>query len=205
MGQLPQRRLDASELGIAAERDRDRFDGTILGAGLADDSSERIGELGRGLEAVLGLALQGLRGDALEGDLSVLKTLAREFDGDLSFDPYTTISGVERSWIFVRGDDLSLRVIAELDGSGGRAELLFDDRQLRDPQSIDVFTGARQPVVAGLRTLDGLLVRIDDPGSIALLSVERVTVEELGGQEERLEIAGGRQMPVEEILRRLQA
>jgi hypothetical protein len=165
----------------------------------------------RALAAAANAASQGAAVTLFEAeglgqvDLAVLKTLAREFDGDLSYDPYTTISGAERSWIFVRGDDLSLRVIAELDGSGERAELLFDDRQLRDPQSIDTNTGARQPVVAGLRTLDGLLVRIDDPGSIALLSVERVTVEELGGQEERLEIAGGRQMPVEEILRRLQA
>ena len=58
------------------------------------------------------------------------------------------------------------------------------------------------------RSAQGLYVPIERPNKVNLIKVERMSAAELeGGQglEERVEIAGERQMPVEEILRRLQA
>ncbi len=46
---------------------------------------------------------------------------------------------------------------------------------------------------------------IDEPSGVALLSLDRPTAAELEGYDEVIDVAGERQMPVEEILRRLQA
>jgi hypothetical protein len=49
---------------------------------------------------------------------------------------------------------------------------------------------------------------VTEPGPVTVLRLGRAGVEELGevaGVEERLEVASERQIPVEEVLRRLQA
>jgi hypothetical protein len=139
-----------------------------------------------------------------DADLAPLKLLAREFQGDLSLDPTTRPQGSDRAWTFVRGEDLSLRVVAEAT-PGQRLSLIFDDPQLKSPASIDLADGSDSPVYGQFRTRSGLGVPIDDPGAVVLLRVERMTAAELEGLEERVEVEDQRQMPVEEILRRLQA
>ncbi len=137
--------------------------------------------------------------------LAPLKLLAREFQGDLSHDPATVPAGAARAWTFVRGEDLALRVIAETPAGSDQLQLFFDDPQLRTPSNIDLATGDAGSVFGQRRTSRGLVLPIDDPGPVVLLSLERMTAAELEGLEERVEVADQRQMPVEEILRRLQA
>jgi hypothetical protein len=137
--------------------------------------------------------------------LAPLKTLAREFKGDLSYDPYTAIGGVERAWAFVRGEDLSLRVIAETPAGAADVRLELPDPLLRDPQRVDLLTGTAQSVPGAAPSDRALTVPVAAPGPVTVLRVARASVTEIGGEEERLDVADERSMPVEEILRRLQA
>ncbi len=138
-----------------------------------------------------------------------LVVLGREFTGDLSYDPTSSPAG---GWAFVRGEDLGLRVIAAVPrGAGGEPldELVLDfpDPQLRDPVRVTP-DGAAVPLAGTRRTAAGLRVRMADPGPVAVLRLERMGVEELGqvaGVAERVEVESEREVPVEEILRRLQA
>ena len=134
-----------------------------------------------------------------------LKLLAREFEGDLSFDPYTQAKGPKNAWTFVRGEDLGLRIIAETPEPVDELELYFEDRQLRSPANIDLTNGEDSPVFGQRRTEKGIVVPIQQPGPVVLVRLERMTAAELEGVEERVDIRDERQMPVEEILRRLQA
>jgi len=145
--------------------------------------------------------------DPAGADLAPLKLLAREFQGDLSYDPYTVPTGAEHAWTFVRGEDLSLRVIAESEPGTEPAQLqlYFDDPLLRSPQRIDLATGEGSSVFGQRRTESGLVVPVEEPGASVLLRLERMTAAELEGIEEEVEVADERQIPVEEILRRLQA
>ncbi len=148
--------------------------------------------------------------------LAPLVLLAREHAGDLAFDPYSSPQG-GGAWSFVRGSDLGLRVIAlapeapadePADAPTGELVVTFPDPQLRNPRRVLVATGDAIPLAGTRRTADGLEVRIADPGDAVLLRLERVGVEELGeggGLAEEVTVASERQMPVEEILRRLQA
>lgn len=137
-------------------------------------------------------------------DLFPLKLLAREFQGDMSFDPATVPTGAGAAWTFVRGEDLGLRVIAETT-PGEQAMLFFADPHLRSPTLIDPATGEESTPFGQQRTQSGLLVPVDEPGAAVLLRLERMTAAELAGLEERVTVETERQMPVEEILRRLQA
>lgn len=137
--------------------------------------------------------------------LAPLKLLAREFEGDLSFDPYTQAKGPQNAWTFVRGSDLGLRVIAETPEAVDELELYFEDRQLRSPANVDLTTGDDSPVFGQRRTEKGIAVPIQEPGPVVLVRLERMSAAELEGVEERVDIQDQRQMPVEEILRRLQA
>ena len=56
--------------------------------------------------------------------LEPLLTLAREFHGDLSYDPYTKLEGAEAAWAFVRGEDLGLRIVAASRPPGFAADAL---------------------------------------------------------------------------------
>lgn len=140
-------------------------------------------------------------------ELVPLKVLAREFLGDLSLDPYTVPSGPQNAWTFVRGEDLSLRVITENPEATSQAQIFFKDgQQLRSPKSFDLATGEENTIYNQNRTGSGLMVNVDDAGAVLLLGLDRITAAELeGGVEDIVEVADERQMPVEEILRRLQA
>jgi hypothetical protein len=145
-----------------------------------------------------------------------LAVLGRELVGDMALDPYATPTGAE-AWAFVRGEDLGLRVIAVAPAGaasqavGEPAEALtltFPDPQLRAPQRVDPAGGEPVDLYGSQRTAAGLVVRVTDPAPVTVLRLGRAGVEELGevaGVEERLEVASERQIPVEEVLRRLQA
>ncbi|HUO87051.1 MAG TPA: hypothetical protein VM617_06645, partial [Thermoanaerobaculia bacterium] len=141
-----------------------------------------------------------------------LAVLARELAGDVTFDPTATPQGAE-AWVFVRGEDLGLRVIVVAPGGEGAApvdelRLAFPDAQLRNPERVDPAGGEASAIYGSRRTATGYEVVVAAPDPVTVLRLGRLGVEDLGevaGVEERLEIAGERAVPVEEILRRLQA
>ena len=137
-------------------------------------------------------------------DLTPLKVLARELQGDLVFDPYSTPSGARAAWSFVC-EDLGLRVIAMPAVHEEQLELTFADSQLRAATRVDLQTGAVHAVPDQRRTAQGLSLTVDDPGPVVLLRLERPSAAELAGFETELEVDADREIPVEEILRRLQA
>jgi len=143
-------------------------------------------------------------GSAEAINLDALKILARELQGDLVFDPYSTPSGARAAWSFVR-EDLGLRVIVAPEADAQRLQLSFVDSQLRAATRVDVKTGAVQAVPDQRRTAQGYSVTVDDPGSVVLLRLERPSAAELAAFETELEVDADREIPVEEILRRLQA
>lgn len=139
--------------------------------------------------------------------LAVLQVLAGEVQGDVAADPYTTPSGGREAWSFVHGSDLSLRVIVESPTTSQPWVLKFSDPQLRTPRLIDPTSGERTSVRAH-RSRQGLELTIDTSSQAVLLSLERMSAQELEGLEgleEEVDVATERQMPVSEILRRLQA
>jgi hypothetical protein len=156
--------------------------------------------------------------DATPSDLAAalapLKILAREFQGDVSLDPTSRPTGGAEAaenagaWSFVRGEDLSLRVIAQVPASAETLDLRFPDAQLKRPAVIDTATGEVRDLFGQKRSADALEVSLTPSGTVALLRLERMTPEEidgLAGVTEAVEVSDQRQMPVEEILRRLQA
>lgn len=138
---------------------------------------------------------------AAANTLTPLKLLANEFQGDLSLDPTSTPEGASRAWAFVRGEDLGLRVIVE---AAANSDLVFPDTQLRRPSVVEVDTGERHPAWGQSLTDAGLVVPIER-GPITLLRLERASAAELEGVADEVVVADARTMPVEEILRRLQA
>jgi hypothetical protein len=144
----------------------------------------------------------------LEPELAPLKLLAREFQGDLSYDPYSTPGGAGEAWSFVRGEDLGLRVIVQHEPESEEMAVTFSDAYLRQPARIDLTTGESYGMYGGRRTDLGLELRWQAPFPVSLLRLERLTAAELeglAGLEEELTVVSERQLPVEEILRRLQA
>ena len=139
--------------------------------------------------------------------LGPLVLLAREFAGDVSLDPYSTPGGVDEAWAFVRGEDLSLRVIAQ-PLSAETTTLRFNDPTLSNPQLLTADADSAQSLF-GLRSSDrALVVEIEDPEAAWVLRLDRLStaeIEGLEGVEEQLTVASERTMPVSEILRRLQA
>ena len=137
-----------------------------------------------------------------------LKLLAREFSGDVSLDPYSRPDGGREAWSFVRGDDLSIRVIARRAADAEDLDLVFSDSGLRDPALIDAESGVAIPQWGFSRTQNGLELSVMAPSPVVVLSLQRMTAEELEGiegLEEEMTVEDTRQMPVEEVLRRLQA
>jgi hypothetical protein len=136
--------------------------------------------------------------------LAPLVVLANETQGDLAFDPYSTPpGGAARS--FVRGSDLGLRVIARAP-PGGPLQLALGDPQLGSPEVVDLESGEVEALFGQTRGPDGLRLRIEDPPPVVLLRLSRSTAGELDTvQGGAIDVATERQIPVEEILRRLQA
>jgi hypothetical protein len=140
--------------------------------------------------------------------IGILKLLAREFAGDLSLDPYSKPDGATGAWSFVRGEDLGLRVVAEAPAGAEQVRMSFPDRNLRRPALVDLETGQPVPQFLTQRTDDAYIVEITAPQPVLLLTLERPgagEIQGLEGVEEELTISDARQIPVEEILRRLQA
>ncbi|HYH47064.1 MAG TPA: hypothetical protein VEG34_15385 [Thermoanaerobaculia bacterium] len=164
-------------------------------------------------EAVAEAARQAVRGASLTlfrapapspAVLAPFALLAREFSGDISYDPYSSPTGAAEAWSFVRGKDLALRVIALVPEGAPALTLRFADSSLRRPTRFPFSAGQVAPP-SGQVLADGLEIQLADPGRVAVLGLERLTAEEREGVAEKVTVAGERQMPVEEILRRLQA
>jgi hypothetical protein len=140
--------------------------------------------------------------------LAPLKLLAREFQGDLAYDPYSTPTGDLEAWSFVRGEDLGLRVIVQGPADAESWGLTFSDANLRSPARIDPSTGESRDFFGAIRSPDGLELELESPDPVTVLTFTRLTASELEGiegLEEELTVLSERQLPVEEILRRLQA
>jgi len=133
-----------------------------------------------------------------------LKILANEFRGELSPDAGTRPSGAAGAWSFVRGEDLSLRVVVEPPAGADRLTLRFDDPLLRGADLV-LGDGEAIPLGGVRRTATGLEVRVADPAPALVLRLDRASIAELEGVEEELTVETDRTIPVEEILRRLQA
>ncbi|MEM7482657.1 MAG: hypothetical protein AAF481_15880 [Acidobacteriota bacterium] len=138
-------------------------------------------------------------------ELAPLVTLAREFAGDLSYNAAASPSGAAGAWAFVRGADLDLRVVVEPEPDAESVSLTFDDAQLASPRLVDLTSGEDDIVFDQSRGGGRLFLTVDAPGPALVLRVDRLSAQELQGLDERIEVADERQMPVEEILRRLQA
>jgi len=136
-------------------------------------------------------------------DLRSLKVAARELSGGLVHDPYSDPTGGGGAWAFVR-EDLGLRVVAKRKAGARRLRLIFSDDQLRSPELVDLSTGEVRSVT-GVAKSGEFIVVVDDAPDVVLLRLERPSAAELEGFDEEIEVGGGREMPVEEILRRLQA
>jgi hypothetical protein len=172
-----------------------------------DDPAEMLAmaarEAAEGIDLTLFRAL-GLETARLVPVLSPLVLLAREFSGDVSYDPGSSPSGAQEAWTFVRGKDLSLRVIALApEGAQGLA-LRFNDPELRRPVRFPI-GGQRVPPPSGQVTGGALVLQVGSPGRVAVLGLDRATAAERQGVEEKVTVSSQREIPVEEILRRLQA
>jgi hypothetical protein len=136
-------------------------------------------------------------------DPGPLKIAAGELSGELVHDPAADPESAGEAWAFVR-EDLDLRVVATRAPGERRLRLVFDDRFLRSPELVDAVSGEVR-AVTGVARDGGFVVVVNDAPEVALLRLQRPSIDEIDGFDEEIEIAGGRQMPVEEILRRLQA
>ena len=173
------------------------------------DPAEVLAKAARMAVQGVSLTLFGID-DGTSPDLSPMKILADEFRGDVAFDPYSTPtgSGGSEAWSFVRGEDLSLRVIVYRPVDTEPVKMLFSDSQLRSPTRIDLATGATLAMFGGVRSGSGLELQWQTDSAVSLLRLQRLTAEEIEGiegLEEELTVTSERQLPVEEILRRLQA
>jgi len=146
------------------------------------------------------------RGSTTPGRLAPFALLAREFAGDVSYDPDSAPTGAESAWSFVRGKDLALRVIAVVPAGAENAILTlhFADGTLRRPVRFPLGRGRVEPP-SGRTTPSGLDLTLAAPGRVAVVGLERPSAAERQGVAEKLTVSSAREMPVEEILRRLQA
>ena len=104
----------------------------------------------------------------------------------------------------MRGKDLSLRVIALAPAGAQTLTLRFDDPDLRRPVRFPI-GGERVPPPGGQVSGGALVLNVGSPGRVAVLGLDRPTAAERQGVEEKVTVSSTREIPVEEILRRLQA
>lgn len=173
------------------------------GASWPEPPARAVAAAARAAESGFSLVLFHAPGADAES-LAPLKRLANEFRGDLSLDRATVPSGAAEAWSFVRGSDLGLRVIVTAPTGADELALRFPDPQLKAAARV-MPDGGSVPLGAARRTADALLVRLADPAPVEILRIERATIEELEGLAEEVTVATDRTLPVEEILRRLQA
>jgi len=173
----------------------------VDGMALPDPASGALADAARLSAAGAALTLFDLPRPTPE-TVTPFVVLAQEFQGDLSYDPSYGPTGAEGAWSFVR-EDLSLRVIA---ATGGKeAELHFSDPTLGSPEAVDPETGEPRALFGQRRTAEGLDLPVPEDGPVAVIRLERSQAVDLEQYEEKVTVAGERTMPVEEILRRLQA
>ena len=129
--------------------------------------------------------------------------LANEFRGELSYDAAAAPVGGVEAWSFVRGEDLELRVIVAAPEGAERLALSFADPTLRGASRVQSDGSISAP--GGTVTASGLEIGLPRPRAVELLRVARASAAELGGVADRETVESERQIPVEEILRRLQA
>ena len=188
---------------LAAEVDPGRW--VIHDAGeLPEDPWLALPEAAR--SAAAGATVSFFRAGAGElgrEDLAPLLLLAREFSGDLAYDPYSAPSGGSGGWAFVRSEDLRLAVIVDRGEAGAPTSFTFSDRELRNAVRVAA-DGTTERLVAG-SVPNGYMVEVAGAAQVAVLRLERPTAAELGGFAESLDVSQVRELPVEEILRRLQA
>jgi hypothetical protein len=142
-------------------------------------------------------------GDLVAGDLAPLAVLAREFSGDLAYDPYSEPDGGSGAWVFVRGEDLAMRVILDRGESEGATAFVFTDSDVENP--VRILADGSQGRVSSGRVPTGYMVEVDGADPVAVVRLERPSAADLGGFADDLDVTDTRRMPVEEILRRLQA
>jgi hypothetical protein len=133
--------------------------------------------------------------------------LAQEFAGDLSHDPEFKVDLSGKAWGFVRGSDLGLRVVV---GAWGMMEpvvvKIADGARLSNPEVLDPRTGELVPGVKAKRTGTTLELSIPSASRAFIVRLSRGLATDLAGSiEEELTVADTREIPLEEILRRLQA
>lgn len=147
--------------------------------------------------------------EATAATIQPFVTLATEFRGDLSYDSSYGPEGASGAWSFVRGEDLGVRSIVEL--APGPADpdaettLSYPDPQLLSPEAVDPGTGQPRILFGARRGPDGLSVPVPTDPSVWVLRLDRGAATDLSEIEEEVTVADERQVPVEEILRRLQA
>ncbi|HLE83698.1 MAG TPA: hypothetical protein VJG13_05110, partial [Thermoanaerobaculia bacterium] len=152
--------------------------------------------------------------------LAPFVVLAREFRGDLSHDPQLGPTGARAAWSFVRGEDLGVRSIVELPpppqpadpalepafGPGPEVTLSYPNPTLLSPEAIDPATAEPRALFGAQRGPEGIAVPVPAGWAVAVVALERGQATDLSSTvEEEVTVAGERQIPVEEILRRLQA
>ncbi|HEY9422306.1 MAG TPA: hypothetical protein VIW92_12885 [Thermoanaerobaculia bacterium] len=180
----------------------------VDGDALPADPSEMLADAAR--NSTRGIDLTLFRAPALKTTgslvsvLSPLALLAIQFKGDLSYDPGSSPSGATEAWTFVRGEDLSLRVIALAPPGAQELTLRFDDPQLRRPTRFPI-GGQQVPAPSGEVVGEDFNLQVASPGRVAVLGLDRPTAAEMEGVEEKVTVSSQREIPVEEILRRLQA
>lgn len=178
-------------------------DSVLLPAEPAEMLAEAARNAARGVDLTLFRA-PALAASSLIPVLAPLALLAREFKGDLSYEPGSSPSGAEEAWAFARGEDLSLRVIALAPPGAQELTLRFPDPELRRPLRFPI-GGQRVPPPSGRIAGQALELQVGSPGRVAVLGLDRPTAAERQGIEEKVTVSGQREIPVEEILRRLQA
>lgn len=197
---------DAIMKTVERLRELDPGKGVVLDALPWPESSESVLPQAADWNSA-GIAVTFFRAKSVTAEsLAPMKILAREFSGDVSPDSSSVPTGA-KAWTYVRGEDLSLRVIAETT-AGETTDLFFNDPQLKSPRTINLANGDESIVFGQSRTSDGLKLPVEATGAASLVSLARMSAAELAGLEgldEKVVVEDTRQMPVEEILRRLQA
>ena len=160
-------------------------------------------------EAGATLSLFALSGDGAADTAAVraARLIAQEFSGDVAFDPYSTPGGAD-AWSFVHGEDLSLRIVVSPPAAGAPVTLSFNDRQIGSPARFDPATGETDLLFGGRRTRNGYELKLAETDGPFVFRLDRdlaVNLEGATSIEEALTVADTRQVPVGEILRRLQA
>ncbi len=104
----------------------------------------------------------------------------------------------------MRGKDLGLRVIALAPPAAQTLSLSFNDPELRRPVRFPI-GGQKVTPPSGQVAGGALVLQVPSPGRVAVLGLDRPTAAERQGVAEKVTVSSEREIPVEEILRRLQA